>query len=86
MFVHKRGFLFKVKACEKNSRRHMVNIPRIIFNYNDEIGQEDHLLNQQKKADANDNYNWEYATGRWERALGMLDSNKFPKWLEDAGR
>ncbi len=64
----------------------MVNIPRIIFNYNDEIGQEDHLLNQQKKEDADDNYNWEYATGRWERALGMLDSNKFPKWLEDAGR
>ena len=27
---------------------------------------------------------WEYATGRWERALGMLDSNEFPKWLEDA--
>ena len=21
---------------------------------------------------------WEYATGRWERALGMLDSNEFP--------
>jgi thiamine kinase-like enzyme len=29
---------------------------------------------------------WEYTTGRWERSLGMLDSNKFPKWLEDAGR
>ena len=57
MSVHKRGFLFKVKACEKNSRRHMVDIPRIIFNYNDEIGQEDHLLNQQKKEDADDNYN-----------------------------
>ena len=28
---------------------------------------------------------WEYTTGRWERALGMLDSNEFPKWLEDAG-
>ena len=28
---------------------------------------------------------WEYVTGRWERALGMLDSNEFPKWLEDAG-
>jgi hypothetical protein len=35
----------------------MVDIPRIIFNYNDEIGQEDHLLNQQKKEDADDNYN-----------------------------
>ena len=29
---------------------------------------------------------WEYATGRWERALGMLDSNEFSKWLDDAGR
>ncbi len=29
---------------------------------------------------------WEYATGRWERALGMLDSNEFPRWLEDVGR
>ncbi len=29
---------------------------------------------------------WEYTTGRWERALGMLDSNEFPKWLEDAQR
>jgi len=29
---------------------------------------------------------WQYAVGRWERALGMLDSNEFPKWLEDAGR
>jgi thiamine kinase-like enzyme len=28
---------------------------------------------------------WEYTMGRWERALGMLDSNEFPKWLEDAG-
>jgi thiamine kinase-like enzyme len=28
---------------------------------------------------------WEYTTGRWERALGMLDSKEFPKWLEDAG-
>jgi thiamine kinase-like enzyme len=29
---------------------------------------------------------WAYATGRWERALGLLDSNEFPKWLEDAAR
>ncbi len=29
---------------------------------------------------------WEYATGRLERALGMLDSNEFPRWLEDVGR
>ena len=29
---------------------------------------------------------WEYAMGRWERALGMLDSNEFSKWLEDAQR
>ena len=29
---------------------------------------------------------WEYTTGRWERALGMLDSNAFPIWLEDAQR
>jgi thiamine kinase-like enzyme len=29
---------------------------------------------------------WEYAMGRWERCLGMLDSNKFSKWLDDAGR
>jgi len=28
---------------------------------------------------------WEYVMGRWERALGMLDSNEFPKWLEEAG-
>ena len=27
---------------------------------------------------------WEYTVGRWERALGMLDSSKFSKWLEDA--
>jgi thiamine kinase-like enzyme len=27
---------------------------------------------------------WEYTVGRWERALGMLDSNEFSKWLEDA--
>jgi len=27
---------------------------------------------------------WAYATGRWERALGLLDSNEFPTWLEDA--
>ena len=25
-----------------------------------------------------------YANGRWERALGLLDSNEFPGWLEDA--
>jgi hypothetical protein len=29
---------------------------------------------------------WEYTVGRWERALGMLDSNEFPNWLEDAQR
>lgn len=29
---------------------------------------------------------WEYTVGRWERALAMLDSNEFPKWLEDAQR
>ena len=29
---------------------------------------------------------WEYTMGRWERALGMLDSNEFPKWLQDAQR
>lgn len=29
---------------------------------------------------------WEYATGRWERCLGMLDSQKFSVWLEDARR
>jgi thiamine kinase-like enzyme len=29
---------------------------------------------------------WDYATGRWERALGMLDSDEFPKWLEDVRR
>ena len=29
---------------------------------------------------------WEYTVGRWERALGMLESNRFPKWLEDAQR
>jgi len=29
---------------------------------------------------------WQYTVGRWERALGMLDSNEFPKWLEDARR
>jgi len=29
---------------------------------------------------------WDYATVRWERALGMLDSDEFPKWLEDVGR
>ena len=26
-----------------------------------------------------------YAIGRWERALGLLDSNEFPGWLEEAG-
>jgi thiamine kinase-like enzyme len=25
-----------------------------------------------------------YANGRWERALGLLDSNDFPGWLENA--
>lgn len=29
---------------------------------------------------------WEYTVGRWERALGMLESNNYTKWLEDAGR
>ena len=29
---------------------------------------------------------WEYTIERWERALGMLDSNEFPMWLEDAQR
>jgi len=29
---------------------------------------------------------WEYASRRWERALGLLDSNEFPRWLEDVGR
>ena len=29
---------------------------------------------------------WEYTLGRWERAQTMLDSNEFPKWLEDAQR
>jgi thiamine kinase-like enzyme len=29
---------------------------------------------------------WEYAIGRWERCLGMLDSQKFSAWLEDARR
>ncbi len=29
---------------------------------------------------------WEYAMGRWERCLGMLDSQKFPVWIEDARR
>jgi len=29
---------------------------------------------------------WEYTIGRWERAEMMLDSNEFPKWLEDAQR
>jgi thiamine kinase-like enzyme len=29
---------------------------------------------------------WAYAGGRWTRALQMLDSNAFPRWLADAGR
>jgi len=29
--IHKLGFLFKIKACEKNNHRHIVNISRIIF-------------------------------------------------------
>ncbi len=29
---------------------------------------------------------WEYAIRRWERALGMLDSDDFSRWLADAGR
>ena len=28
---------------------------------------------------------WSYAIGRWERAQGLLDSNEFPRWLEEAG-
>ena len=27
-----------------------------------------------------------YTIGRWEHALGMLDSDDFPRWLADAGR
>ena len=27
---------------------------------------------------------WEYGVGRWERAQGLLDSNQFPGWLDDA--
>jgi thiamine kinase-like enzyme len=27
---------------------------------------------------------WSYAIGRWERAQGLLDSNEFPGWLEEA--
>jgi thiamine kinase-like enzyme len=27
-----------------------------------------------------------YASGRWERALGLLDSSEFPGWLEEAAR
>jgi hypothetical protein len=26
-----------------------------------------------------------YGIGRWERAQGLLDSNEFPRWLEEAG-
>jgi thiamine kinase-like enzyme len=29
---------------------------------------------------------WEYTTGRWERALGMLGSDNFLRWLADAAR
>jgi len=29
--IHKLGFLFKIKACEKNNHRHIVDIPRIKF-------------------------------------------------------
>jgi thiamine kinase-like enzyme len=29
---------------------------------------------------------WEYATGRWERCLAMLDSDNFSRWLADAGQ
>ncbi len=29
---------------------------------------------------------WEYTIGRWERCLGMLSSQKFSVWLEDARR
>jgi len=29
---------------------------------------------------------WEYTMGRWERCLGMLDSQNFSVWLEDARR
>jgi thiamine kinase-like enzyme len=29
---------------------------------------------------------WEYTTGRWERALGMLGSDNLPRWLADAAR
>ena len=28
---------------------------------------------------------WDYGIGRWERAQGLLDSNEFPGWLEEAG-
>jgi hypothetical protein len=28
---------------------------------------------------------WDYGVGRWERALGLLNSNEFPRWLEEAG-
>ena len=27
---------------------------------------------------------WEYGIGRWERAQGLLDSDEFPGWLEEA--
>ena len=29
---------------------------------------------------------WDYGIGRWERAQGLLDSNEFPGWLEEAKR
>jgi hypothetical protein len=29
--IHKLGFLFKIKACEKNNQRHIFNISRIIY-------------------------------------------------------
>jgi hypothetical protein len=29
--MHKLGFLFKIKTCEKNNHRHMYNILKIIF-------------------------------------------------------
>ena len=39
--VQKRGFLFEIKAYEKNYRRHINDIPRIFFEHNAEIGQKD---------------------------------------------
>ena len=43
MFIYKSEFLFKIKACEKNNHKHIVDIPRIIFEHNAEIGQKDYL-------------------------------------------